>query len=308
MKKLLRKLLFGDIPVSEYKTVTVDDSIQETVYLEIEKRRSDVSSDHWLLCLEPVVFGVWLTNNSDIELLKRSASCKLNFTDHAKKTVAVTDLALTGSIEEPTGILFLLTLKNCKISHINPFKTRLLYQRFYKKPQQPFIKLKAYAAAYSYPRKVRVVSFQDDNHFNIFPMDLVGDISKNGRFVFGLRHTNVTLSHIIETKKILISEVPFSYRDAIYDLGKHHSGSPLSITSLPFGFITSKTFGFPVPEWANSYKEIQILKTVDLGSHMLLWGEIVHEENISTSTGHLFHIHFLHYLHQKNNHSEYPRV
>jgi hypothetical protein len=72
--------------------------------------------------------------------------------------------------------------------------------------------------------------------------------------------------------------------------------------------IESESFGFPIPAWANSYKEIQIVKTMNLGSHMLLWGEEIHERKLTEPTGHLFHVHFLHYLHQKKKGLDYPLV
>jgi hypothetical protein len=123
-----------------------------------------------------------------------------------------------------------------------------------------------------------------------------------------LRHTNTTLSKIIETKKIVVSEVPFEYKDVIYQLGSHHSGSPPPIELLPFKVINSKNYGFYVPEWANSYKEIRVLKTINLGSHMLLWGEVLDECILKSSTGHLFHIHYLLYLYHKRKGTVYPVV
>ena len=305
MKAFFRKILFGDIPVREYSTITVND-IREKVFLLAGKARIDISSRHWLLCLQPVVFAVWVTDAEEINAVEQSEACKIHFNDN-DRTVAIVQLSVTGSIKEKEGILYLLTLQKSRISHIGFIKTWLLFNRYYKKPNQPFDKLKAFASAYSYPRKVRIVSFRSADHFNIFPMDLVGDIAGSNRFVFGLRHTNVTLAHLISTKKVVISEVPFTYKDIIYKLGKHHS-QPLSANSLPFATIHSRSFGFPVPVWANSYKEISIIKTIDLGSHMLLWGEVIAEEKLTESAGHLFHIHFLHYLHQKNKGHEYPLV
>jgi flavin reductase (DIM6/NTAB) family NADH-FMN oxidoreductase RutF len=138
-------------------------------------------------------------------------------------------------------------------------------------------------------------------------MDLVGDIPLSRRFVFGLRHSNVTLARIIETKKLAVSEIPYEQKNIIYQLGKHHR-EPLSETHLPFELIQSETFDFPIPAWANSYKEIRIVNTMNLGSHMLLWGEEVSQKYLSDSHGHLFHIHFLHYLHQRKKGLAYPLV
>jgi hypothetical protein len=118
----------------------------------------------------------------------------------------------------------------------------------------------------------------------------------------------VALAKIIEAKKIVVSEVPYIYKSTIYELGKHHSGSPPSPESLPFKIKQTENFGFLIPEWAYSYKEIQILKTKDLGSHMLLWGEIVHEKTLRQSSGNLYHIHFLLYYHQKLKRLDYPLV
>ena len=140
---------------------------------------------------------------------------------------------------------------------------------------------------------------KSDNHYNIFPMDLIGEIEATKRIALGLKNTNKTLPAILETKKITVSEVPFSYKEVIYKLGSHHSKTPPLITELPFKVFQSKIFGFYIPEWAERYKEIQILKTVNLGSHMLMWGEIINEAILNPKISSLYHIHFLHYLHSR---------
>ena len=309
MKNIFRKILFGNTPVSEYVTITVKADVKEKVYLEAGNECVDISADQWLLCLDPVVFGIWLTKDKSTITSEKKQEYKMIFTDSGKdnKTVAVITLAYFNKIEEQEGTLFLLRMVNTRISHINFIKTRLLFQRYYKKPGQNFDQLKSYAAAYSYPRRVRVISFKEEGHYNIFPMDLAGEIPQSRHYVFGLRHTNVTLARIIETKKMVVSEVPFEYKEIIYQLGKHHRGAPL-VAELNFAIIQTEHFNFPVPAWANSYKELKIVKTINLGSHMLLWGEMVNEKKLTEPTGNLYHIHFLHYLHQKTNGLAYPLV
>lgn len=309
MKELLRKILFGDIPVSEYCTVTVDGEIREKVYLTSGPTSLDVSGIHWLLCLNPIVFGIWFREDSGTIPPGKNSYCEMQFTDGAatNKSVAVVKLVVRDIIQSADGTLVLTELRKTTIHHITYIKSLLIYYKYYKKPEQDYEKLKSYSAAYSYPRRVRVVSFREGDWFNIFPMDLVGDIPASKRYVFGLRHSNVTLGRIIETGKICVSEVPYDYKSVIYQLGKHHK-EPLSETKLPFKVISSETFGFPIPEWANRYKEIRIVSTMNLGSHMLLWGEEVYEKYIHESRGHLFHIHFLHYLHQKKRGLNYPLI
>ena len=309
MKRYLRNLLFGDIPVTEYSTITIKEGILERVYLESGDTRVDISFTHWLLCLDPVVFGIWFAKEEKGFPIIVNQLHRMIFCDSAEnaETVAVLKLDYFSKIEEHDGTLLLLKLSKASIHHVNPIRIKLIFYRYYKKPEQDFLRLKSYSAAYSYPRKVRLISFREGDWYNIFPMDLVGDIPGSERYVFGLRHSNVTLARIIETKKMVVSEVPYEYKEVIYKLGKYHR-EPLSGTELPFGLIRSELFDFPIPVWARSYKEISIVKTMNLGSHMLLWGEELNEKDLGGSSRGLFHIHFLHYLHQQRRGVAYQLV
>ena len=313
MKKLLIKILLGDIEVTEYSTITINDEIKERVFLEIADYAIDISKTHWLLCLAPIVFGVWIKKSDHKIRINEKAGCKIYFTVLTnadfriakKKAVAVISLDYFDKVEDDNGTLYLLKLKDSKIYHVNFFKTFLLFNKYYKKPKFSFEKYKALIAAYSFPRKVRIISFKQDDYFNIFPMDLLGEIPQSGKYIFGLRHTNVALAKIIETKKIVVSEVSHIYKNTIYELGKHHSGAPPSLDALPFKIKPTENFGFSIPEWADSYKEIEILKTKNLGSHMMLWGEIVNDKIFKQPSDNLYHIHFLLYYHHKLKKREY---
>jgi hypothetical protein len=305
MKHLIKEILFGDSQISEYLKISTPDEIQERVFLEAAGEVIDVSSHQWLLCIEPVVFGVWINNQVPGSLILGDR-CKIYFHDSLvknisfeKKSSAVVDLTLFDWIRETSGTLLLFKVLHSNIFHLNSIRRYLLFSRYYKKNGLTFSKFKSFVAAYSYPRRIRLVSFRAHNYYNIFPMDLVGDISGANRFVFGLRHTNVTLGKILETRRLVVSEVGFQFKDVIYELGKHHSGNPPSLPSLPFDVVKTGTFDFYVPAWVESYKEIRILETKNMGSHMLLWGEVIGEAVLNAKCDHLFLIHFLHYLWQK---------
>lgn len=305
MKSALKKIIVGDVPVTEYSTITMDDDIAETVYLEASQQSINISTNHYVLCLDPVTFGVWFKDKEQAIIVSKSTALKIYFCNDfykiKKNIVAIVDVGFTEKIEETSGTLLLLKLKSAEIYHTGFLKTQFFFHRYYKKPGLTFSYYKSLIAAYSYPRRVSVVSFKEDDYYNIFPMDLLGDIKTANRFAFGLRHTNVTLQKIIETKKIVVSEFSYTYKDIIYQLGKHHGASPPPIRSLLFRTMLSKQLKFYIPEWIESYKEIRIIKTINLGSHMLLWGEVLNEEKLTASSGHLFHIHFLQYYNQKEN-------
>jgi hypothetical protein len=312
MKNLFKRILFGDTEITEYSTITVDKEVQETVYLETKNVAINISKEHYVLCLDPVVFGIWLKDKEQIKTISESKGpkiCFYNSSDKRKKNItAVAKVVFTDKIEETGGTLLLLKLKSCRIYHTNILKRFILFHKYYKKPQLSFKYYRSLISAYSYPRKVRIISFKEGDYYNIFPMDLVGDIQTCNRYVFGLRHTNVTLAKIIETKKMVVSEFSFEQKKTIYQLGKHHGSSPPSLSSLSFKTMLSRQYKFYIPEWVESYKEIRIIKTINLGSHMLLWGEVANEQKLKTPSANLYHIHFMQYFHQKNNGFTYPIV
>lgn len=307
MKQLARKWLMGNAVFSEYSKITVPDGMQEKAYLEIDGRIMDISENHWLLCIEPIVFGVWI-EKEHYAPHKPGMKYGIRYGDATGRKEAVLELGFFNCIEEKNGALLLMELKKSNIYHLSLIKMFLIFFRYYKKDGLSFARFKSFVSAYSYPRRVRIISFRQNEYYNIFPMDLLGDIKQCNRFVFGLRHSNIALPRIIETGKLAVSEVPFAYKNIIYQLGRHHSGNPPPPGSLPFDLVISKNFGFYIPAWAERYKEIKILKTMNLGSHMLLWGELVEENVLAKPAGHLYVVHFLHYLYKKNKGLSYPLV
>jgi hypothetical protein len=307
-------MLIGDNVISEYATITIPDKIREKVYLEVNGQLINVSQLHWLLCIEPVIFGIWIENEAHKAAINNATSCKLYFNSGNKENKGPmagpmeAELSFTRaqSIEEATGTLFLLKLEESYIHQLNAIKRYLIFRRYYKKNSLNFRQFKAFVAAYSYPRRIRVISFRQDDYFNIFPMDLLGDISTCNRYVFGLRHSNIALNKIIATGKLVVAEAPFEQKEAIYRLGAHHSANPPALHTLPFKTIQSKDHGFHIPDWALSYREIHILRTINLGSHMLLWGASSCEQTLQQPTSNLYLVHFLHHLYQKEHGYAYP--
>ncbi len=305
MKSLVRKWLMGDTVFSEYSKITAGDDLTQKVWLKAEDGIIEVSPNHWLLCIEPIMYGVWLEKKAWIHLEEKKEFIMYlggNLTSNSKihEPEAVLTLELFDRIEESKGTLLLLKLKKSRLHQLSFIRRYLIFFRYYKKDGLTFSRFKAFVSAYSYPRRIRVVSFRKDNYYNIFPMDLLGDMAQSKRYVFGLRHTNVALKMILKTGRLVVSEVPREFKDTVYALGKHHSGSPPSIDSLAFKVTESKNFKFYVPEWVESYKEVRVIKSINMGSHMLLWGEVIDEDRLKEPSAHLFLVHFLHYLHQKN--------
>lgn len=311
MKSLVRKWLMGETVFSEYSKITAGDDLAQKVWLQADDKILDVSAVHWLLCIEPIMYGVWIEEKAFLEhyptdhftmYMGGTTSAGKGKIDNEEAAVT---LELFDRIDESAGVLLLLKFKKARLHQLNFIKRYLLFFRYYKKDGLTFSRFKAFVSAYCYPRRIRVVSFRKEEYYNIFPMDLLGDISQHKRYVFGLRHTNVALQMIIETGRLVVTEVPLKSKNTIYELGKHHSGSPPPVDLLPFKVTESKNFRFYIPEWVESYKETRIIKTINMGSHMLLWAEVADEQRLTIPADHLFLVHFLHYLHQKDSGREY---
>ena len=306
MRKLLKNILYRGINITEYTSITLNRNVSEKVVLEMAGSTIEVSVDHWALSLQPVIFGIWISK--DLSDLSQDKKCRLLFEQKNGKKLAEVQISIVDKINERNGCLLIARVEACKLFHVSSIESSLLYNIYYRKPGYSFNKFKSFVAAFSYPRKVRLVSFKNDAYYNIFPMDFVGVIGQTNYYVFGLRHTNQALTEIIREKKIVVSEVPFTYKKYIYELGSHHSSHPPPLEQLPFKTIGSKNFGFPVPKDAECYNEIILTRNINLGSHMLLWGESTHKEIIGTGPGYLYHIHFLLDLFLERKGLSYTRV
>ena len=314
MKTFIRKWLLGDTVFSAYVNVTFPDHPQQKVWLRAGKEIIDISGAHWLLCIEPIVFGVWISNQS-MQVADHVENFSMIYGGNThpngqsiENEEACINLQLLESIVEETGVLFLLKFCNADIYQLNTLKRYLLFFRYYRKDGLKYARFKEYVTSYSYPRKIRVVSFREGDYYNIFPMDLLGDIPGSKWYVFGLRHTNIALTKIIESGRLAVCEVSFQFKDTIYQLGKHHSSKMPAVTELSFETIQSKSFSFHIPAWVQDCKEVRIFKTVDMGSHMLLWGEVIDAVTFSPSSQPLYLVHLLHYLEAKKRGIEYTRV
>jgi hypothetical protein len=302
------KILTGERVIRDFVTVGADDRLREKVYLAADGRVWDVTGNQWLLGLDPRVMGIWMGGaaadsgvpGAAAEDLGGRMSHSLSVHDGEGAALGVMKLDYSDRIVEDNGVLFLFQVRSTVIHHIGPLRARLLYQKFYKKPGVTYERLKAVAAAYSYPRRVRIISFSfdADSHY-IFPMDLLADIRGAGRYLLGMRHSNQVLKQIMEVGQIVVAEAPACYKQVIYSLGRNHSASPPPLDQLPFGVFATRKWGYYLPEWVESYKEIRIGKTRDLGSHMLLCGEWTEEVVLKPATPRLHHIHFLYFLYTK---------
>ncbi len=128
-------------------------------------------------------------------------------------------------------------------------------------------------AFYLRPRPVFLVSVDDGEHSNIFPMDLVGAMPPD-HFTLALRTTSPSVETIKRARKVAMADLPGAACRIAYQLGAHHKHSQIDWERLPFKIARSKEFALPFPELALRVREIEIVDHKTVGSHCLFVGRV----------------------------------
>ncbi len=127
---------------------------------------------------------------------------------------------------------------------------------------------------YICPRPVVLVSVDDGQHSNIFPMDLIGPVGSH-LFTLALRTTSQSVATMSSARRMAISSLPASHRETAYRLGAHHGQTKVDWSALPFGVVRSTRFGLPVPHVAPRIRELEAVHVETIGSHTFFVTRVV---------------------------------
>jgi flavin reductase (DIM6/NTAB) family NADH-FMN oxidoreductase RutF len=211
------------------------------------------------------------------------------------KVSATVKISLVRAIEDNNRII-IYRIEKVRCYNQDRCRQFILIKYFFPKGKKTFREGMIYGALYSYPRSIITVSYKEEGYYNIFPMDFQGCFEEEKLHIFGLRITNITLEKILHAKRIVIGDTGASDTCTIYGLGSHHSSNPPQIDQLPFPVIESEQFKFPVPAFTGAYKEIEVISSYRLGSHMMLVGKVVNEKRLKEPAPPLYHIHFFQFI------------
>lgn len=121
---------------------------------------------------------------------------------------------------------------------------------------------------YIFPRQVVLVSVEDGEHRNLFPMDLIGPVAPD-RFTLALRSTSRSISAMKSARRVALSDVAAADCALAYRLGAHHREPLADWQSLPCATGRSQAFSLPYPQSALRVRELEILDFETIGSHTL---------------------------------------
>ncbi|HVS76941.1 MAG TPA: hypothetical protein VHE11_08405 [Steroidobacteraceae bacterium] len=133
---------------------------------------------------------------------------------------------------------------------------------------------------YICPRQVVLVSVEDGEHRNLFPMDLIGPVAP-GRFTLALRNTSSSVAAMKLASRVLLSDVAATDCKLAYRLGAHHRDPPPDWQSLPCPLARSPEFSLPFPRSALRVRELEILDEEAIGSHTFFIARIAAEQPLA---------------------------
>ena len=288
---LLQDIFFKNTKITTFGITRLkEEQIKERVIFHKGKYDIDITKHHGMICLDPFCMAVWLSNE-ELHLLD-PASAAIQFLSYNELN-AVIHVSLIERKETPKGALLLYRIGNVTHYQLTALHRQVLFRYFLRSSKNTLRHRKVISALYSYPRRIIIVSYKDDDYYNIFPMDIQSYIADEKLYLLGLRTTNITLDKILNAKKVVVCDTDTVDIDTVYKLGKHPSAHPTQINDMPFKVSLSEKFGFFVPDFTGSYKELEIIDHKKMGYHMLMIGKVVNEKQLKPESESLYHVGFL---------------
>lgn len=233
----------------------------------------DVTDDHVPVSLRPLVLGVRLDAAPD-----GARRPWLAFHDAADGSeLGRMGAEVTGSLPMSCGALWLLAPRGCR-NRCAPVATRwaryaLAWRHAQRAPARgdrlcmTAADLRALNLYYSVRRPVYLVGTAWEGRTNLFPMDLVGQLS-SGEFLLALRATSPAIELMERSGRIALSAAPAGQLQAVYALGAHHKKDTVDVDALPFPVRPSPRFGLPSLADRLAY-ELAVEQVHRIGSHVL---------------------------------------
>jgi len=288
---MIKNIFFKQTNVQTFFITRLEQNqVAEKVFFKSGKYQTDITSHHAMICLDPFCVAIWLANEQ-MELFDPQTAIML----FKKGDKLNAELKILNIENVPTkrGRLLLYKIEKVKNHQLSALHRLALFAWFLRSKSNTYRSRRVISALYSYPRSIIIVSYRDDDYYNIFPMDIKGYIQEEDLYILGLRTTNLTLNRMLKERKVVVCDTDAVDINTVYNLGKHSSKAPTAIADLPFGTTKSELFGFPVPDFTGSYKEIEIIMNRKMGYHMLMLGRVVNAKQIKQNPSSLYHVGFL---------------
>lgn len=285
MKEALKRLVFGARRISQWCAVGVEDpSRLFRLSLEDDGPCVDVTEASSVASLRPVTFAI---RAGERTLVPGKSRAVLKARSRAGgEWIGEIDLRFVRDVGTDAARISLFTVaghrnRSLPAADYLRFRLRQRWEIFRDKTPYNFrmvpSELLGLYVFYCVPRPVFLVSVAFEGASNIFPMDLVGSM-RDGLFLLALRSTSPAIRLMTGSRRLALTAVPFEEKDVAYRLGTHHKKETIEWDALPFPGVPSPLFGLRVPSSALGVREVEVVATELVGTHVLFVTRIVGEE------------------------------
>jgi len=287
MKEALKRLIFGAHRISQWCAVGVQDPPRLfRLSLEDGTLSVDVTETSSVAALRPVTFAIRTGDGIPQDAFKSDRFVLKVRPSAADDWVGEIALRYLRDVSTDVARISLFTVAGHRNRSLPPanylrFRLRQRWEMFRDKTPYNFrmipSELFALYVFYYVPRPVYLVSVAFEGASNIFPMDLVGRMGGD-LFLLALRSTSPAIRLMTSSKRLALTAVPFEEKDVAYRLGTHHKKETIDWNALPFRGIPSPLFGLQVPASALGLREVEVVATDLVSTHVLFVTRIVREE------------------------------
>ncbi len=272
----------------------------------------DVTHRHLMACGAPLTICVGFdSEHAETETLNKRLT--LRFHEHAGSQQFLGEIGLrfVSSFNVGTQQLCLFHTtyhKNCCLSWPRLWAQYVRHARARRKNKAKNLDVpittpeaRAMIVFYFCPRPIALVTVEEAQARNMFPMNLMGSVG-NGYFAFGLNSSRAAAPLVERARRVVLSSVPLEQSSVVSKLGSNHRKSSIDWSQLPFAIIRPNTIDAPVAAFALTVREMQIEVVRPLGSHTLFVAKTIAEERLADGPQ-LYNVHGIYQARQQD-----PRV
>ncbi len=287
----------------EYLCLSADEMQPLDVFLSAKnKPRQNITRHHCFVGYAPLIIAVPVATDAyaenNIRFYFSAASSSLPSNEISGQKDAVASLWLRKFHECAAGDEKILFYEGEKGRHrlVNPFHQfviQLNNRLFHKRQGNVFLAGNLYKQvqiAYAVPRNISLITVGKNGLFNLFPTDLHGPAG-TGHYIISLRHEGKACRQVMDTGKLLLSQVDASSYKTAYSLGKNHMQPLKKASHFPFSEDVAELFRFPIPSSAISYRELELQDSFIKGIHRIMLFKVLNRRQLSENGIPLAHIH-----------------
>ncbi len=288
-RQAVKRILLGPSDFPQQCMVGLTDPQSEiAVWLHGLGTPRDVTSNHLMACGAPFIIGIGFEGKeSTVPMGKSRLSLRLRERGRDQQLLGEIGLQYDSTLVVGTQQLCLFQIKNYSnycLSKPRLWARYLQYARMQQGTHHSDVpittrEVHAMIVFYICPRPVVLVSVEDGDKKNMFPMNLMGPIG-NDYFAFALNSSRAVAPLVESAGRVALSSVPLEYASIARQLGCNHKRGSTDWNQLKFATTPSPTIGVQVPEFALRVREMQVEAAQRIGSHTLFVAKMISDNRL----------------------------